>query len=75
MAFHNNEVHDTLVDLACLAFKDVIQDSVVCGNYADDPVFTADFGVHVVWQSQGSCPCCGYRHLVLYLLLCCACAG
>ena len=49
----HNEIHDALGDLACLAYKDVIQEPVVCDSDANGPGLIADFGVRGVWQPQG----------------------
>ena len=49
----HNEICDALGDLACLACKDVIRESVVCDSDANDPGLIADLGVHGVWLPQG----------------------
>ena len=40
-------------DLACLAYKDVIEEPVVRDSDADGPGLIANLGVHGVWQPQG----------------------
>ena len=42
------KICDTLRDLACWAYKDVIQELVVCYSDADGPGLIADLGVHGV---------------------------
>ena len=48
-----NEIHDALGDLACLAYKDVVREPIVCDSDADGPGLIADLGVRGVWQPQG----------------------
>ena len=49
----HNEICDALGDLACLAYKDVIQEPIVCDGDADGPGPIVDLGVCRVWQPQG----------------------
>ena len=49
----HNEIRDALGDLACLAYKNVVREPVVCDSDADGPGLIADLGVRGVWQPQG----------------------
>ena len=44
----HNEICNALGDLACLAYKDVIRELVVCNSDADGPGLIADLGVRGV---------------------------
>ena len=46
----HNEIRDAL---ACLVYKDVIREPVVCDSDANGPGLIADLGVRGVWQPQG----------------------
>ena len=41
----HNEICDSLGELACLAYKDVIREPIVCDSDADGPCLIADLGV------------------------------
>ena len=47
------EIRDPLGDLACLAYKNVVREPIVCDSDADGPGLIADLGVRGVWQPQG----------------------
>ena len=62
--------------MACLAYKDVIREPVVCDSDGDGPGFIADLGVRGMWQPQGEAlfdvrVVNTDAHAILYLLLCC----
>ena len=46
----HNKIRDALGDLACLVYKDVVQEPVVCDSDADGPGLIADLGVRGVWS-------------------------
>ena len=41
----HNEICDSLGELACLAYKDVVREPIVCDSDADGPGLIADLGV------------------------------
>ena len=49
----HSEIRNALGDLACLAYKDVVREPVVCDSDADGPGLIADLSVRGVWQRQG----------------------